>query len=117
MVSRWSLSDGLSPQVSRTLLPFLANVYNGAVLMVSTRPLISKSSSPFIHPLVIVPRAPITIGITVTYMFHSFFQFPSKVRLLILRFAFFHYYYYYYYYYTLEPFTSTLADGFLQEFE
>ena len=40
--------------------------------MVSTRPLISKSSSPCTHPLVAVPRAPTTIGITVTFMLHSF---------------------------------------------
>ena len=39
--------------------------------MVSTYPLISKFSSPFINPLGIVP---ITIGITVTFMFHSFFS-------------------------------------------
>ena len=57
--------------------------------MVSTRPLISKSSSPCTNPLVTVPSAPITIGITVTFMFHRFvnslarfkyylsFQFPS----------------------------------------
>ena len=40
--------------------------------MVSTRPLISKSSSPCTNPLVTVPRASITIGITVTLMFHIF---------------------------------------------
>ena len=40
--------------------------------MVYTHPLIFKSSSPFINPLVTVQRAAITIGITVTFMFHSF---------------------------------------------
>ena len=39
-----------------------------------TRPLISKSSSPSTNNLVTVPRAPITIGVTVTFMFHSFFN-------------------------------------------
>ena len=39
--------------------------------MVSTRPLISKSCT---NPLVIVPKAPITIGITVSFVFHSFFS-------------------------------------------
>ena len=70
MVSYWSLSDSKSPQVSRTLLNILADL-NNVVWMVSTRPLISKSSSPCINPLVTVPRAPITIGITVTFMFYS----------------------------------------------
>ena len=60
--------------------------------MVSTRPLISKSSSPFNNPLVTVPKTPITIGITVTFMFHSFFQFPNKVQVFILLFTFFQFY-------------------------
>ena len=46
--------------------------------MVSTHSLISKSSSPFIYLLVTELRAPITIGINVTFMFHSFFN--SLVR-------------------------------------
>ena len=41
--------------------------------MVSACPQISKSSRPFTKPLGIVPRASITIGITVTFIFHSFF--------------------------------------------
>ena len=41
--------------------------------MVSTRPLISKSSSPCTNHLITVPSAPVTTGITVTYMLHSFF--------------------------------------------
>ena len=59
--------------------------------MVFTHPLISKSSSPFTNPLVIVPRAPITIGIT-TFMFYCFFQFLRKGQVLIFLFAFFHFY-------------------------
>ena len=47
------------------------------------------SSSPFSNPLVTVPNAPITIGIIVTSMFHSFFQFPSMVEVVILLFTFF----------------------------
>ena len=85
----WSLSDSKSPQVSRTLLSILAVLSNAVVWMVSTRPPTSKSSSPFNNPLVIVPNAPITIGIIVTFMFHSFFQFSSKVDVLILLFTFF----------------------------
>ena len=58
--------------------------------MVSTRPVFSKSSSPSTSHLVTVPRAPITIGITVTFMFHSFFfQFPPKLEVHILLYAFF----------------------------
>ena len=38
--------------------------------MVSTRPPTSKSSSPTNNPLVTVPKAPITISIIVTFMFH-----------------------------------------------
>ena len=57
---------------TRIVLSILANLNNAVVLMVSTRPPISKSSSHFINPSVTVPRAPITIGINVTFMFHSF---------------------------------------------
>ena len=53
------------------------------------RPVISKSCSPCTNPLVTVPRAPITIGKIVTFMFHSFFQFPYKFEVL---FAFFQFY-------------------------
>ena len=52
--------------------------------MVSTRTLISKSCDPCINPLVIVPRAPFTVGITVTFMFLSFFS--SWVRSTYLSF-------------------------------
>ena len=85
----WSLSDSKSPRVSRALLNILAVLNNVVVWMVSTRPPNSKSSSPFSNPLVTVPNAPITIGIIVTCMFHSFFQFPSNVEVLILLFTFF----------------------------
>ena len=46
--------------------------------MVSTHLVISKSFNPCTNPLVTVPRAPITIGITVTFIFHSFFHFPLQ---------------------------------------
>ena len=41
--------------------------------MVSTRPSTSESSRPFNNPLLTEPKAPITIGIIITFMFHSFF--------------------------------------------
>ena len=88
MVFHWRLSDSKSPQVSRTLLSILA-VFNTAVVwMVSTRPPTSKSSRPYNDPLVAEPKAPITVGIIVTFMFHSFFQFSSKVEVLISLFTF-----------------------------
>ena len=73
MVFHWSLSDSKSPQVFWILLSILADLDNAVVWTVSTHPVISKSSSHCTNPLLTVPRAPITIGIIVTFMFHSFF--------------------------------------------
>ena len=82
MVFHRSLGDSKSPQVSRTLLSILAVLNNAVVWMVSTRPPTSKSSSPFSNPLVIAPKAPITIGIIVTCMFHSFFNSLARSKYL-----------------------------------
>ncbi len=82
MVFHWSLSDSKSPQISRTLLSILAVLNNAVVWIVSTSPPTSKSSSLFSNPLVTVPNAPITIGIIVTYMFHSFFSSLARSRYL-----------------------------------
>ena len=84
-----SLCESKSPQVSRFLLNILAVLNNAVVWMVSTHPPTSKSSSPFYNPLVTVPQTQFTIGINVTFMIHSFFQFLSKVEALILLFTFF----------------------------
>ena len=92
MVFHWTLSDSNSHEVFQTLLSILADINNAVVWMVSARPLISKSSSPGINSLVTVPRAPITIGINVTFMFQCFFQFPSKVEVFILLFTFFQFF-------------------------
>ena len=70
MVSQWNLSES-KYQVFSILLNILADL-NTLVWMVSTHPLIYKSSSPRTNPLETVPSAPITIGITVTFMFHRF---------------------------------------------
>ena len=60
-------------QVSTTLRSILTDINNAAVWMISALyPLISKSSSPFINPSMIVPREPISIGITTTFIFHIF---------------------------------------------
>ena len=71
-----------SPQVSRTLLSILAILSNAVIWIVSIRPLTSKSSRPFNNPLVIVSKAPITIGTIVTFVFHSFFSSLAKSRYL-----------------------------------
>ena len=67
MVLHWSLSDSKSPQVSRTRLRIMAVLSNAVVWIVSTRSPTSKSSRPFNNPLVIVPKAPITIGTIVIF--------------------------------------------------
>ena len=84
MVFHWSLSDSKSPQVSRTLLSILAVFNNAVIWIMFTRPPTSKSSSPFNNPLVTVPKAPITIGIIVTFMLHSFFNSLARSRYLSL---------------------------------
>ena len=75
-----------------TVLTILVDLNKAVVWMVSTHPLISKSSSPFINPLVTGPRASITIRITAAFMFHSFFQLSSKVLVFSFLFAFFQFY-------------------------
>ena len=74
-----ALSNSKSPQVSRTLLSILSDLYNAVVWMGFTHLIISKFPSPFINPLVTIPNAHITTGITVTFTFHSFF-FNFQVR-------------------------------------
>ena len=89
MVFHWSLSDSKSPQVSRTRLRILAVLSNAVIWIISTRQPTSKSSRPLNNPLVIVPKAPITIG-----HFHvsQLFQFSSKVKVLIMFFTFLQFY-------------------------
>ena len=87
MVSHWSLSDSKSPQVSRTLLSILADITEAVVRIVSTRPVISKSSSPFTNSLVTVPSAAIK-----WYHCHfhvlQFFSIPWQGRSFYLCFDF-----------------------------
>ena len=58
--------------------------------MVSIRSQISKSLSLFNNSLVTVPKAPVTIGIIVTFMLHSFF-FNSLARSRYLSFFLFYF--------------------------
>ena len=87
----WSLSDSKSPQISRTLLSILGDLNNAVVGMVSTRPLISKSSSPCTNHLVTVPSTSITIDITVSFIFHSFFSSQARSGYLSLLSLSFHF--------------------------
>ena len=85
-VSWWSSTGDW---VTASLLSIQADLNNAVVWMFSTRPPTSKSSRPFNNPLVTVSKAPITIGIIVTFMIHSFFfQFSSKIKVLISVFTF-----------------------------
>ena len=86
MVSHRSLSDSKSAQVSKTLLSVLADL--NKVWIVFTRPLISKSFNPYTDPMGTVPRAPITIGLTVTFKFHSFFISLARPRYLFFSLSF-----------------------------
>ena len=81
-----SLAAGLSlesktPQVSRALLRILTN---DVVCLVSISPPISNSSNPFTNDLGNVPSVPITVGITVTFMFHNFFSSLARSKYLSL---------------------------------
>ena len=82
MVFHRSLSDSKFPQVSRTLPCILAALNNSVVWNVSTRPPTPKSSSNFSNPSITVPKAPITIGVIVTFMFHIFFNSLARSRYL-----------------------------------
>ena len=59
--------------------------------MVSSRPLIAESSSPF-NNIWGLPKAPITTSKMSPSCSIVFFQFPSKVKILILLFTFFQFY-------------------------
>ena len=86
----WSLSDSKSLQISRTLLSILAVLNNTLIWMVSTRPLIFKFPRPITKPLGIVPSAPVTIDITVTFSC-SIVVFSSRARsnyLSLISFSF-----------------------------
>ena len=72
MVFDRGLSDSKSPQVSWTLPSILADLNNTVVWMVSTRPLIFKSSNLCTNRLVTVPSGPITTDITITFIAYGF---------------------------------------------
>ena len=71
MIFHWSVRDSKS-QISSTLLDILGDPNNAVVWIVFT--LIFIFFSPSTNPFVTVPRAPITVSVNVTFMFHSFFS-------------------------------------------
>ena len=87
MVFHRNSSDSKPFQISRILLSILVDINNVVVWMVSTYPLISKSTIPFTNPLGIVPSTPITNGIKFTFIFYKFFS--SQVWSWYLSFFFF----------------------------
>ena len=92
MVFHWSLRDTKSSKMSRTILSILADFNNAAVWRVSTRPLISKSSSHFISSLVTVPSASITTDILAPFIFHYFFSSLARSTYLFFFSLFFPFY-------------------------
>ena len=80
MVFRWSLSDSKSPKVSGTPLRILS-VFNN-VIACSPRILLLPLLQSFDNPLVTVPKAAITIGIIVIFMFRNFFSPLARSRYL-----------------------------------
>ena len=70
------------------LVNILTNLSNSVVWMVSNLLLISSSSSLFCKFLGTVATVPTTIGITLTLMFHSFFQLSSKGQNIFLSVCF-----------------------------
>ena len=80
IVFLWSLSDCKFPQVFRILLSIRADLNNAVVWSVSTFLFISKSWNLFTSHLWIVLNVPITTGITVTSIFHSFFSSLARCR-------------------------------------
>ena len=92
MVSHWSLSDSKSPHVFMTLLSILADINNAILWMVSTRPLNSKLSSPFINSFGDSTDRTNYHWYNCHFHIPQFFQFPNKVKLLIFLFVFFQFY-------------------------
>ena len=87
----WTLSDSKSLQISRTLQSILADLNNAVVWIVSILPLTYSFLNLFPRPFGNIPMALITIGITVTFMCHSFFLPSGKIQVFVCLFAFFHF--------------------------
>ena len=122
----WNLNDTKSPHVTRILFSMLADLINAIFGIVSACPQIYNPTIFFIQPLGILPSAPVTICITVTFMFHCYYLFNHRNFFIAVQTGGFNrslhdfsqylgpsyqccnldcldsssdYYYYYYYYY------------------
>ena len=91
MVFHLSLRDSKTPQVSRTLLLILVDLNNTIIWIVSIRLLIPKSPSLFSKSSGDVSSAPVTIGMTVTFMFHGINSLARSMYLFFFFFFFFHF--------------------------
>ena len=92
MIFNRSLSKSKSPKVFRFLFSILADLNNAIVWMVSPHPLISKSTCPCTNPLVTLLNTLVRVVNTITFLFHSLFQFFSKVFVLASLFVFLQFY-------------------------
>ena len=77
-------SFSLESSSLQNFLSILADPNNAVVSLVLTCSLIFKSSSSLTNRLRIVPSETTVIGITVTFMFHSFFSSLARFRYLSL---------------------------------
>ena len=82
-----TLTNGFSltsewPQVSRTLLSILTDLNSVVVRMVLILPLICNSFNLLAKPLETIPSTPSTIGITITFTFHSYFSSLARSKYL-----------------------------------
>ena len=86
-----SLSDSKFIQLSRTLLSVLVKIRSAVVCTISILPQISNFPTLFSKFMEILPRAPTTIGIAITFMFNSFFSSLARFRnlsVVLLSFIF-----------------------------
>ena len=78
MIFHWSLHNNKAPQVSRTLLNILTDLYSFLVWVVPIHTPISNSSTLLFKPLGTVLGTLIAIGVTVTLIFHCFLSSPAR---------------------------------------
>ena len=80
MVFHWNLSEASFLKPSGLPSVFSSILINAVVWIVSSASCILKTSSPFTNPLEIIASAPITLSITITFMFLSFFSSLARCR-------------------------------------